>query len=169
MAANRCNDVLPLLPAYARGEWSDWDPEPVAAHLAGCAYCRRALAGIQRAQSLLELDAAAVEPSPGFQDRLLAGLQAAGVPVMGEGEPDGRQGPQAKASRRSIPGATWINLGTAAAAVIGLMYLAAPAAGPGWTEQLASWLELLFRQGPDQVVSQGMDTLAAWFQAYRGW
>lgn len=186
LAANPCNDILPLLPAYARGEWSHFNPASVAAHLEECGACRRALAEIQRVQSLLDLDAAAVAPSPGFQDRLLAGLQAAGIPVQQAGVPvqpagvpaqpagekaegAGGRAPRAKPPRLPIPPATWINLGTAAAAVIGLMYLTAPAADPGLTERLASLLELVFRQGPDQVVSQGMDTLAAWFQAYRGW
>jgi len=179
LAANRCKDVLPLLPAYARGEWHHWDPAAVAAHLERCGSCRRALAEIQRVQSLLDLDAAPVEPLPGFQDRLLAGLQSAGVPVEppGAGPPEGDvplgpaaiPPPPAKARRPAIPAGTWINLGTAAAAVLGLMYLTAPGADPVFTERLASLLELLFRQGPDLVVSQGMDALTRWMQALRGW
>lgn len=77
-----CDQIDPLLAAYALGEQDPAAARAIAAHLAGCRRCSDSLAAYQRLAQLLPLGVAEATPSPALRQRVIAAVsaQAAGTP-----------------------------------------------------------------------------------------
>ena len=76
--AQRCNDVLESLAAYALGALEVEERAEVEAHLEGCARCRRQLHTYTEAAAALGEGAPQVEPPPELRQRLLERAAALG-------------------------------------------------------------------------------------------
>jgi anti-sigma factor RsiW len=74
-----CDKTRNLFSLYSDGEASPHDRRDVESHLEGCPGCRREFAACSAVTKLLA-DLPRVEPTPGFEDRVLARVRASAVP-----------------------------------------------------------------------------------------
>lgn len=70
----RCDEVRDLLPELAAGVAAGDDRARALAHLAGCASCRRELEELTAVLDGLTMLAPEAEPSPGFENAVLAAM-----------------------------------------------------------------------------------------------
>lgn len=73
-----CEEIEPLLAAYALGEQTDELQAAVEAHLAGCARCRDTLAAYRGLARLLPLAVAEAAPAPALRERVVEAVASAG-------------------------------------------------------------------------------------------
>jgi len=67
----KCQDIENLLPLYWEGVLADAEKKAVDEHLAGCVFCQKELAGLQKAGQLVA-DVPQVEEPPWFQQKIMA-------------------------------------------------------------------------------------------------
>ena len=72
-----CEEIEPLLAAYALGEQDEAARASITAHLALCPSCSRTLAAYAQVAGVLPLSVAEASPSPALRRRVIDAVDAA--------------------------------------------------------------------------------------------
>jgi anti-sigma factor RsiW len=112
-----CEQIEPLLAAYALGEQDTTLVREVVAHLSSCPRCSDALAAYQQVARLLPLSTADAPPSVGLRERVIAAVDAAAHDAPGQFPP----APPRRPLARRWPLAGWPGRSLVAALLVALI------------------------------------------------